>query len=159
MVVAAPLTAQESLSPQHQAITFLVGEWRTTSTFPDGRTGEGELRYRWVFDGGWMQVEFRGAHPDGDRWEAHVMQRWDPEAGGYRSWVFRDGGEPLLYRGTLVTPGHFRVEHTLEGGATIGIDYHRLEDGTVRQENWVEEGGARRVTLETAYRRPPPGGR
>jgi hypothetical protein len=146
------LAAQETLSPEHEAISFLVGEWRTTSEFPDGRTGDGELEYRWVFDGGWMKVEFHGDHPDGAMWEAHVMQRWNPEAGSYEAWVFRGGGEPLPHTGTLVEPGHFRVQHTTEEGVTTGIDYHAMDDGSVYQENWVVEEGTRTVTLRTRYR-------
>jgi hypothetical protein len=70
-----------SLSPEHEAIAFLIGEWRTTSTFADGRTGTGRLEYRWVLGGAWMKVEFRGRHPDGVRCDTHVMQRLHDERG------------------------------------------------------------------------------
>lgn len=161
-LAAGPLAAQtqeadaQQRSQAHERIDFLVGQWHTTSTFPDGRTGEGELEYRWVFDGAWMKVEFHGDHPDGTLWEAHVMQRWDPEAGAYRSWVFRPDGPPLEYRGSVPEDGLFRIEYSPEPGITTGIDYHRQEDGTVYQENWIVEGGERRVTLRTEYR--PRGG-
>jgi hypothetical protein len=151
-LVAPPLSAQSTLSEAHEGIDFLVGRWYTASEFLDGRIGEGELEYRWVFDGAWMKVEFHGEHPDGALWEAHVMQRWDPEAGGYRSWVFRPDGPPLVYRGSVPEEGLFRVEYSPEPGVTTGIDYHRRDDGTVYQENWVEEDGQRRVTLRTDYR-------
>jgi len=148
---SSTLLAQEGLSPEHEAISFLVGQWRTTSEFPDGRTGRGDLEYRWVFDGGWMKVEFHGEHPDGAMWEAHVMQRWNPDTGVYESWVFRGGGEPLRHTGTLVEPGHYRVRHAGAEGVATGIDYHAMEDGSVYQENWIEEDGVRTVTLRTQY--------
>lgn len=148
-----PLTAQFNLSPEHERIAFLVGEWRTSSEFPDGAEGEGELEYRWVFDGRWMNVEFHGSHPRGAPWEAHVMQRWNPEDEAYESWVFRGDGPPLRYRGSSPDPGFFRVEHTSEAGVTVGIDYHEQSDGSVYQENWVMEEGERSVTLQTQYSR------
>lgn len=163
------------LSPEHHRIAFLVGEWRTVSEFPDGSVGHGELSYRWVLDGGWMKVEFRGDHPAGTPWAAQVMQRWNPESRAYESWVFGGGGPPLHYRGESEGPGHFRVTFTPDAGTpdtgpaagpvtgpitgpTTGIDYRRQDDGTVFQDNWVLEGDARRVTLRTRYRpfRPPP---
>jgi hypothetical protein len=146
------------LSPEHERIAFLVGEWRTISEFPDGQVGRGELSYRWVLDGSWMKVEFRGDHPSGTPWEAQAMQRWNPDQGAYEAWVFGGTGPPLHFRGTLEGPGHFRVMYAPEGAPTTGIDYHRQEDGTVLQENWVDDGGDRRTTLRTRYQplRPPP---
>jgi len=141
-----------TLSPEHEAIAFLVGEWITTSEFPDGRTAEGRLSYRWVFDGAWMKVEFRGDHPDGRLWEAHAMQRWDPEAGAYESWSFRADDVPLHYRGSVPEPGLYRIEIEGPDGGRSGIDYHRRDDGTVYQENWVINGIERRITLRTTYR-------
>lgn len=151
-LLATPVAAQLELSEAHQRIDFLVGQWHTVSEFPDGRIGEGALEYRWVFDGAWMKVEFHGEHPDGALWEAHGMQRWVPEAGAFRSWVFRPDGPPLQYRGSVPEDGLFRMEYTSEAGVTSGIDYHRLDDGTVYQENWVVEDDQRRVTLQTDYR-------
>jgi hypothetical protein len=148
----APLGAQEALSPEHQAIDFLIGEWRTTSEFPDGRMGEGELEYRWVLGGSWMRVEFTGEHPDALPWEAHVMQRWNPETDAYEAWVFGGDADPLRFRGVLLAEGHFRVQYSPEEGVVTGIDYHEMEDGTVLQENWMEDGGGRWLTLQTSYR-------
>ena len=104
-----------------------------------------------------MRVEFHGEHPDQVLWEAQVMQRWDPEAGAYRAWIFPEGSAPLVYHGASDGPGHFRVEYRPEGGHLSGIDYHRQADGSVHQENWIQEGDERRVTLRTRYRstRPP----
>jgi len=147
-----PLGAQEVLSAKHQAIDFLIGEWRTISEFPDGRVGEGELEYRWVLGGSWMRVEFTGEHPDALRWEAHVMQRWNPSIDAYEAWVFGGDADPLRFRGVLVGDGHFRVEYSPEEGVVTGIDYHRMEDGTVLQENWMEDAGGRWLTLQTSYR-------
>lgn len=158
LVLPSLLSAQPALSEEHRRIDFLVGEWRTTSEFPDGRTGEGELEYRWVFEGAWMKVEFTGEHPDGVLWEAHAMQRWDPDSGTYQSWVFRPGGPPLRYEGATPEPGLYRIRHTSEDGTTSGIDYRRQDDGTVAQENWVLEEGERRVTLRTRYRPRSNGG-
>jgi hypothetical protein len=145
------LSAQLQLSPEHERIGFLVGEWRTTSEFPDGRVGEGDLEYRWVFEGRWMRVEFHGSHPQGTLWEAHVMQRWNPETAAYEAWVFPAEGPPLRYRGSSSGPGHFRVEYTADDGVTIGIDYHEQDDGSVFQENWRLDGDERTVTLRTTY--------
>jgi hypothetical protein len=156
LLAPAPLAGQNSLPPEHEAMAFLIGEWRTTSEFPDGRTAEGSLRYRWVFDGAWMQVEFFGERDWGGIWEAHVMQRWDPESEAYESWVFQANGPPLQYQGSVPEPGVFRVEHSPAPGVRAGIDYHRQDDGTVYQENWAVEGDDRRVTLRTNYR--PAGG-
>lgn len=159
----APAPAQ--LSPEHARIDFLVGEWRTESTFPDGRVGRGELSYRWVLDGSWMKVEFLGDHPAGAPWAAQVMQRWNADAGRYESWVFGGDGPPLHYRGESEGPGHFRVTCTpgaadpAGAGTTSGIDYRLQTDGTVLQENWVLEGDQRRMTLRTRYEprhSPPP---
>jgi hypothetical protein len=145
------ISAQSSLSAEHERIAFLVGEWRTSSEFPDGQVGEGELEYRWVFDGQWMKVEFQGSHPQGAPWEAHVMQRWNPENDAYEAWVFRGDGPPLVYRGSSPEPGLFRVEHTSDAGVTIGIDYREQPDGSVFQENWMIDEGERSVTLKTTY--------
>ncbi len=152
------LHAQVPLSPEHERIDFLVGEWQTVSEFPDGQEGRGTLSYRWVHGGRWMRVEFSGEPPGEGRWEAHAMQRWDEEEGVYRAWVFPEDGPPLLYLGTSEAPGHFRVEYTPDAGSATGIDYWRQEDGSVHQENWVLEDGERRVTLRTRYRStvPPP---
>ncbi len=149
---APPPIATPTLSPEHEAIAFLVGEWITTSEFPDGRTAEGRLSYRWVFDGAWMKVEFHGDHPDGRLWEAHAMQRWDPEAGAYESWSFRADDVPLHYRGSVPEPGLYRIEIEGPDGGRSGIDYHRRDDGTVYQENWAINGVERRITLRTTYR-------
>jgi|GEM_PF-1753789 len=151
---AAPslATPAPTLTPEHEAIAFLVGDWITTSEFPDGRTAEGRLSYRWVFDGGWMKVEFRGDHPDGRLWEAHAMQRWDPDAGAYESWSFRADDVPLHYRGSAPEPGLYRIEIEGPNGSRSGIDYHRRDDGTVYQENWAINGMERRITLRTTYR-------
>lgn len=149
---APPPAATLTLTPEHEAIAFLVGEWITTSEFPDGRTAEGRLSYRWVFDGAWMRVEFRGDHPDGRLWEAHAMQRWDPEAGAYESWSFRADDVPLHYRGSVPEPGLYRIEIQGPDGGRSGIDYHRRDDGTVYQENWTINGIERRITLRTTYR-------
>jgi hypothetical protein len=161
LVLASPpgAAAQEpDLSPEHRRIAFLVGEWRTTSEFPDGRVGEGELSYRWVLDGSWMKVEFLGDHPAGTPWAAQVMQRWNPDQGAYESWVFGGSGPPLHYRGESDGPGHFRVTYAPEAGPVTGIDYHHQDDGTVLQENWMDDGGDRHIMLRTRYRpfRPPP---
>jgi hypothetical protein len=153
LLVPTSLQAQIRLSPEHQQIDFLVGEWRTTSQFPDGRVAEGDLRYRWVLGGGWMQVTFIGEAPDGAVWETHAMQRWNPDEGEYESIVFRDGGPPVRYRGTIARPGVYSIEGTPAAGVTMGIDYHATEDGAVYQENWALEDGERRVTLRTTYRR------
>jgi hypothetical protein len=152
ILLSGPLQAQVDLSPEHERIHFLVGEWRTTSEFPDGQEGRGELSYRWVQGGSWMKVEFIGDPPGDGRWEAHVMQRWNEAVGAYEAWVFPEGGPPLLYQGSSEGPGHYRVEYTPEGGPTIGIDYLRQDDGSVHQENWVQENGERMVTLRTRYR-------
>ncbi|MEX2529543.1 MAG: hypothetical protein WD960_02120 [Gemmatimonadota bacterium] len=152
LLAPGALAAQDALPPEHEAIAFLIGEWRTTSEFPDGRTAEGNLRYRWVFEGAWMQVEFFGERDWGGIWEAHVMQRWDPESESYQAWVFPADGPPLRYLGSVPEPGMFRVQYSSAPGVTSGIDYHRQDDGTVYQENWAVEGGERRVTLRTRYR-------
>lgn len=155
-----PLQAQETLSPEHERIDFLVGSWTTVSQFPDGQEGTGELEYRWVFDGAWMKVEFQGVPPQGGGgWEAHVMQRWNPEKEGYEAWVFQAQGPPLLYRGSSPEPGLFRVEYEGDDGVVTGIDYHDMEDGTVYQENWILEPEAeeRRITLRTSYEPNSPG--
>jgi hypothetical protein len=153
LLVPTDLRAQSPLSPEHERIDFLVGEWRTTSEFPDGRVAQGDLRYRWVLDGGWMQVTFFGEAPEGEVWETHAMQRWNPEEGSYESLVFRDGGPPVRYRGTAPEPGTYRIEGTAADGTTIGIDYRDTRDGGIYQENWAMEDGERRVTLRTTYRR------
>jgi hypothetical protein len=147
-----PLSAQVSLSPEHERIDFLVGEWRTSSQFPDGTTAEGELTYRWVLGGGWMQVVFVGQAPDGGFWETYAMQRWNPESGAYESLVFRDGGPPVRYRGHSPEPGRYEIEGQAADGTLIGIDYQATEDGAVYQENWALVDGERRVTLRTTYR-------
>ena len=151
---AGDLAAQVALSPEHERIDFLAGTWVTVSEFPDGQEGVGKLEYRWVFDGAWMKVEFHGRPPGGGGgWEAHVMQRWNPEKENYEAWVFRAQGPPLLYRGSSPEPGLFRVEYEGEDGVVTGIDYHDMGDGTVYQENWVlePEAGERRITLRTSY--------
>jgi hypothetical protein len=152
-MAAPPLDAQPALSPEHERIGFLVGEWHTTSRAPDGTAREGRLAYRWVLGGAWMRVEFVGDTPPGVIWEAHVMQRWNPDAGEYEAWAFAGDGPPIRYRGHSDGPGHFGIQATSADGATSGIDYHRRDDGTVYQENWALRDGARQVTLTTTYRR------
>lgn len=152
ILLPASLEAQLTLSPEHERIAFLVGEWRTTSEFPDGRTAEGDLRYRWVLGAGWMQVTFSGEAPEGGFWETHAMQRWDPDEGRYESLVFRDGGPPIRYLGTSPEPGIYRIEGTNDEGVTVGIDYRATPDGGVYQENWALRDGERQVTLRTTYR-------
>jgi hypothetical protein len=154
LAAAAPrLHAQPALSPEHQRIDFLAGEWRTVSRTPDGTVRDGSLTYRWVLGGAWMRVEFIGDVPPGVVWEAHVMQRWSPDAGEYEAWVFAADGPPLHHRGRSDGPGHFSIRHTSPDGATSGIDYHRRDDGTVHQENWALRDGVRQVTMTTTYRR------
>lgn len=148
----ASLHAQVSLSPEHERIDFLVGEWRTTSQFPDGTAAEGELTYRWVLGGGWMQVVFVGQAPDGGFWETYAMQRWNPEVGAYESLVFRDGGPPLRYRGHSPEPGRYEIEGATADGTLVGIGYQATDDGAVYQENWALVDGERHVTLRTTYR-------
>lgn len=160
-MAASDAAAQAALSPEHERIDFLIGEWRTTSELPDGREAPGELSYRWVQGGAWMQVEFHGDHPDGRLWDAHVMQRWVPGQGQYEAWAFGADGPPERYRGTSEGPGHYRLEGAPQGGSSFGIDYHLRDDGTVYQENWAMDGGERRITLRTRYRpahvpTPPP---
>ena len=152
-MVPGPATAQVD---EHRAIDFLVGEWHTTSEWPDGRTAEGVLSYRWVLGGGWMKVEFVGDHPETPVWEAHAMQRWNPETSGYEAISFAQQGPPIHFEGSVPEPGLFRIERSSDG-ATTGIDYRETEDGMVYQENWVEEDGERRITLRSWYRHPEPG--
>jgi hypothetical protein len=151
--VACPLHAQRELSAEHQRIDFLTGVWRTISTSPDGTVREGDLTYRWVLGGAWMRVEFRGDVPPGVVWEAHVMQRWNAEAGEYEAWVFGGAGPPVRYRGRSDGPGHLSIEHASASGVTSGIDYRRREDGSVYQENWAIRDDVRHVTLTTTYGR------
>jgi hypothetical protein len=149
------LEAQQIDLTEHQRIDFLIGEWYTASEFPDGRAAQGELSYRWVLGGEWMKVEFSGDHPGGGPWEAHGMQRWNPEQNAYEAWVFAAPGPPIRFHGTSDGPGHFRIEQSLESGGASGIDYRLQDDGSVHQENWITENGERRVTLETRYRSSP----
>ena len=144
------LHGQSPLSPEHERIDFLVGEWQTVSEFADGRSARGALSYEWVLGGAWMKVHFDGDHPDGGVWEAHGMQRWNPETEEYEAHVYAGSGPPVTYRGSSDGPGHFGVALTTDSGSS-GIDYHRQDDGTVYQENWVIEGGERRITLRTRY--------
>ena len=157
LLLSAPqqLAGQPVLPEEHQRIEFLVGEWHTTSEFPDGSTAEGSLRYEWVLEGAWMRVEFHGDRPGGANWESHVMQRWNADEALYEAWVFGAGGPPLRYTGTSEAPGQYRIEAPTDSGVRSGIDYHRQEDGSVYQENWVVENGTRRVTLRTNYRPAP----
>jgi hypothetical protein len=152
LTTPAPAHAQATLPPEHQAIAFLEGHWETTSEFADGRVARGDLRYEWVLDGGWMRITFIGEAPDGGVWETHAMQRWNPDAGSYESFVFRDGGPPVHYTGTVPGPGRYRIQGTSDAGVTIGIDYRATEEGGVYQENWALVDGERRVTLRTTYR-------
>jgi hypothetical protein len=154
LTLAAPAGAhaQAGLSPEHQAIAFLEGQWETTSEFADGRVARGDLRYEWVLGGGWMRITFTGEAPDGGFWETHAMQRWNPDGGHYESFVFRDGGPPVHYTGSVPGPGRYRIQGTNDAGATIGIDYRATDDGGVYQENWALVDGERRVTLRTTYR-------
>lgn len=145
------IRAQTPLSEEHRRIDFLIGEWRTSSELPNGSVREGDLRYRWVLGGAWMQVTFFGEAPEGSVWEAHVMQRWNADEDAYEVWSFQVEGPPLRYRGTAPEPGHYRIETTSDDGVTIGIDYRATDDGAVYQENWALEGGQRRVTLRTTY--------
>ncbi|MFQ5551397.1 MAG: DUF1579 family protein [Gemmatimonadales bacterium] len=147
---SAELTAQE-LSPQHQRLAFLEGSWTTRSEFPDGTVAYGDLEYEWVLGGTWMRVEFVGRHPTRSPWEAHVMMRWVPERGEYVSHVFASPDTPSVFRGRFLDNGVFRVEVPTDDGVA-GIDYHP-RDGSVYQENWIEESGSRRVTLRTTYAR------
>lgn len=147
------------LSPEHEAIAFLIGDWVTSSEWPDGRTAPGALRYEWVLGGGWMHVRFVGDHPDAPVWEAVAMQRFNSDTGEYESYSFPPGGPPVRYRGSLPEPGLFRIEITDDQGVRSGIDYHAREDGGVYQENWVQPpDGDREVTLRTRYRRSDSGG-
>lgn len=148
-----PLEAQPVLAPEHQRIGFLIGEWDTVSRTPDGEVRDGRLTYRWVLGGAWMRVEFVGDVPDGVVWEAHVMQRWNPDAGEYEAWVFASDGPPVQYRGSSDGPGHLGIHAMSADGVASGIDYHRRDDGTVYQENWAVRGGVRQITLTTTYRR------
>lgn len=144
--------AQTPLSEEHRRIDFLIGEWRTSSELPNGTVREGDLRYRWVLGGAWMQVTFFGDVPAGTIWEAHVMQRWNPDEGAYESLAFQADGSILRYRGSSEGPGHYRIETMSESGVTSGIDYHATDGGAVYQENWAVRDGERQVTLRTTYR-------
>jgi hypothetical protein len=147
------LEAQPVLSPEHQRIDFLIGEWDTVSRTPDGTVRHGRLAYRWVLGGAWMRVEFVGDVPDGVVWEAHVMQRWNPAAGEYEAWVFAGDGPPIQFRGRSDGPGHLGIHATSADGSISGIDYHGRTDGTVYQENWAVRDGVRQITLTTTYQR------
>jgi hypothetical protein len=151
LTLPGALASQTPLSPEHRAIAFLEGRWETTSEFPDGRAARGDLRYEWVLGGGWMRITFIGEAPDGAVWETHAMQRWDPDERRYESFVFRDGGPPVHYTGSVPGPGLYRIQGTNDAGVTIGIDYRETDDG-VYQENWALVDGERQVTLRTTYR-------
>ena len=152
LCMATPnLSAQLALSPEHEQIQFLMGEWQTLSEYPDGTIVPGELSYRWVLGGAWMRVEFQGDPPGGGVWEAHVMQRWSPDEEEYEVWVFAGPGPPVRYRGSSPEPGVYLVEARTEDGLRTGIDYRLMDDGAIYQENWVVTEGQRQITLRTAY--------
>ena len=158
LALAGPVVAQE-LSAEHQAIDFLTGRWATESEIiPTGELAPGDLEYKWVLGGLWMQVEFHGQHPGGAVWEAHVMMQYDYASSLYRAFAFFNGQEPYLYTGSMLDERTFRISHTSENGAQTGIDYRNNGDGTVYQENWLlSDDGQRRVTLKTEYSRKAEG--
>lgn len=133
-------------------LDFLVGNWKTVSTFPaTGAQGTGDLSYRWVLGGAWLKVEYYGKRPDNRLWEAHGMIKYDPGKGHYISIVFFDSEGPYTFNGHWLDEKTIRFEIEMNGTKS-GIDYTRKDDGTVYQENWrLSPEGERQVTLKTNY--------
>jgi len=151
-LLALPCGAAEfDLSPEHQAIDFLVGHWATTSLFPgSGVEAPGDLAYEWVLGGAWLRITFFGRHPERPIWEAHGLMRWNADADNYQSVVFFGAEEPTTMSGELIDGRTLRISYPDGKG---GIDYTPTDEGAVYQENWAIDPatGERRIVLETDY--------
>lgn len=132
-------------------LSFLVGEWKTTSTFPStGQQVHGDLSYKFVLGKTWIKFEFIGDHPE-RIWEAHGMIKYDVTSKKYRTTAFFSAEEPVYYYGEWISERTVRFELNLDG-TVRGIDYNSKPDGTVYQENWVlTSDGKREITLKTDY--------
>lgn len=144
--------SEPTLTPEHQALSFMIGTWRTESTWPEsGEKVQGTLTYEWIVAGHWMKFTFQGKHPTRPYWEAHGVIQYDAAAKSYRSIAVWGPDGPHEMKGTLVKPGLFRVQSESNGLAS-GIDY-MARDGAVYQENWrMDKDGKRIVTLQTTYK-------
>ena len=140
-------------------LEFLLGEWRTASTFVDsGEEGSGLLIYESVLGGAWILCRFKGEAPGRDIWEAYAMFTFDPETGRYRSYAFFGGSGPATYTGfwkdnsTVV----FTNDGVRPNGMRDRINYTALPDGNVFQLNEVEDkNGEWQEVLKTWYRPIP----
>lgn len=143
------LCAQVEATGDIANLDFLLGDWQTESTYPDGTQAKGELSYEAVLGGQWIKFIFVGKHPTRSIWEAHGMIR--SIAGGFETYAFFGEDAPLLLKGSMIDQDTVRFVIESPTGNS-GIDYSATEDG-VYQENWRMEAGLRVVTLRTDYRR------
>ncbi|HUX08331.1 MAG TPA: DUF1579 family protein [Acidobacteriota bacterium] len=164
LVLVSVLAAAQAddLSAQQAAlkkIDYLVGEWRTLSTFvATGVEAPGYLVYRWILGGNWIHCEFHGQAPGRDYWEAYAMISFDLASGKYRSYAFFGGNAPASYTGVWngVDTVTFTTDEPDARGRLNRISYKRMPDDTVFQLNeMTDEGGEWVPTLKTNYKHAP----
>jgi hypothetical protein len=164
LLFAVSLAAAQETDAAVQAaelkkIDYLVGEWRTLSTFvATGVEAPGYLVYRRILGGSWILCEFHGEAPGRDYWEAYALITFDPAVGKFRSYAFFGGGSPAVSTGAwngtdTIT---FTTDEPGAGGRLSRISYKRLPDGTVFQLNEAtDDNGEWHPTLRTDYSHAP----
>lgn len=130
-------------SPEHRALTVLVGRWRTTGEFVDAVAGSPPLRatdtYEWL-PGGHFLLHRAEGDLGGTRFATLEVFGYDREAGHHFSYAFGDQGTVGRY--TAVFEGRawridgeaerFRGEFSADGQALAGLWEQRADDGSWR---------------------------
>ena len=144
----------ETLSSEMSRFHPFIGKWNTVSIFPEsGLRVVGELEYRWVLGKNWVMVEFVGKHPEREYWEAYALIRHDSRGKHYVSYDFFNEKDPVQMIGKWISPRTLRFEIS-DKKSRSGIDYTIQDNGTVYQENWIEDPGkGKKITLRTYYSR------
>ena len=162
MFLAGPSTAQEEqeVNAVFEALDkmdFLVGAWRTESTFvPGGGVMIGDLEYRRALGGWWIMVDFCGRLPDGSENRLHGLYTYFPEEGCYRLYGFGGSNQTFTLTGRWADDERlvFASDATGDDGKPLSrIIYIKMAEG-VRQENdRLGPDGEYEMTLRTSYER------
>lgn len=130
-------------TPEHRALTVLVGRWRTTGEFVDAVAGSPPLRasdtYEWL-PGGHFLLHRAEGDVGGTPFATLEVFGYDRAAGHHFSYAFGDQGTVGRY--TAMFEGRawridgeaerFRGEFSADGRALGGLWERRADDGSWR---------------------------
>lgn len=91
----------QSFDPRIPALKILdqfVGDWVETVDMGEGGKAAGSGTGRWILGGTHLQTEFT-VEANGRTLHHMTVMTWDAAARVYRSWMFSDSGEVVLFRG------------------------------------------------------------